>query len=325
MTSSMIDLHIDCILQQRLFGYDIRKAHNALLPGQPLFWHADLPRLKEARYKGVCFGIHYWPWQSEKGWAEINQQINYLDQTVGQDPECIRVQSHNDWIKAVTHNKLAIAPGVEGAHTINGKLSRIEHLAKRHIAYMTLCHFSKNDAVTPSLGRGANEEEGLTDFGRDLVVELERHDILIDVAHVNMPGVLEVCAMATKPLLCTHTGVKGCHNTARNISDEAIDAIAQTGGVIGIMFGPMHLSKNLLADSSCILDHIDYVVDRVGIDHVALGSDYDGWMFTIARDMRDCRDIHRIPVGLEARGYSAEEISKITHGNALRILSRSTQ
>ncbi|MEM1034103.1 MAG: membrane dipeptidase, partial [Myxococcota bacterium] len=87
-----------------------------------------------------------------------------------------------------------MAPGVEGAHMLDGDMGHFEALAARAPAYMTLAHFSKNSAATPSLGRGANEVEGLTGFGRELVSELERHGIFVDVAHVNTPGVLDVCA-----------------------------------------------------------------------------------------------------------------------------------
>lgn len=314
----MIDLHVDSIIQQRLFRYDLSKGHRALLRGQPLFWHADLPRLAQAQYKAACFGIHYWPWESERGWREANTQIDYLDKVIDAQPGYVRVRDHSDWAR----EEIAVAPGVEGAHMINGKLGRVEELAARNIAYMTLCHFSKNKAVTPSMGRGANAQDGLTEFGRSLVRELEDHDILVDVAHVNMRGLLDVCAMARKPVLCTHTGVKARKNIARNISDEAIDAIAHTRGVIGIMFGPIFLSNSLRADTNCILDHLEHTIQRAGIDHVALGSDYDGWMATIASDQRDCRDAHLVADGLLQRGYSQEDVDKIVWRNALRVLSR---
>lgn len=274
--------------------------------------------MAQAHYKAACFGIHYWPWESERGWREINAQIDYLDEVIEAHPGYVRVRAHSDWAR----DEIAAAPGVEGAHCINGKLERVEHLAARHIAYMTLCHFSKNSAATSSMGIGANERDGLTAFGRALVRELEDHDILVDVAHMNMRGVLEVCAMARKPVVCTHTGLKALKDVPRNLSDEAIDAVAHTGGVVGIMFGPIFLSTSLRADTSCILDHLEHAIARAGIDHVALGSDYDGWMATIASDQRDCRDAHLVPDGLLKRGYSQEDVDKVVWGNALRVLSR---
>lgn len=315
-----VDLHVDFIIQQRLFRYSATKRHRAGIQGQPLFWHADIPRMKDARYGGACLGIHYYPWESERGWRECNTQIDYLDEVIAQDRMVHRVRDRSEWRTAFDDGVIALAPGVEGAHMLNGKVDRISELASRHVAYMTLTHFSKNLAATPSMGRGANETDGLTDWGREVVAALQENDIIVDVAHVNTPGVLDVCEMTTRPLLCTHTGVKGAHNHVRSITDEEIDGIKESDGVIGIMFAPKFLTGSVRADHTCVLDHIDYVVDRVGVRHVGIGSDFDGWI-PIPSDMRDCRDIKLIRSGLEERGYNAPDIARIMGVNALEILA----
>src|SRR5690606_30660940 len=120
----------------------------------------------------------------------------------------------------------------------------------------------------------------------------------------------------------THTGAKGCHDVPRNLSDAAIDAVAATGGVIGLIFAPIFLAGRLRATTEGLLDHLDYIVGRVGVEHVALGSDYDGWLPSILSDHRDCRDIHRVLEGLERRGYSADDIAGISGQNALRAFAR---
>lgn len=318
-----VDLHVDSIIQQRLFGYDVRRRHRPGVRGQPFFWHADLPRMQDARYAGACMGIHYWPWQSERGWREMNRQIDYLDQVAARDERVLRVREPADWLRARETGRIALQPGVEGAHMLNARLERVAELAARHPAYLTLTHFSKNAAATPAMGRGANERDGLTDFGRDLIRALEDHDILVDLAHVNTPGVLDACKVARRPVLCTHTGVRGVHPHARNISDAEIDAIAQTDGVIGIIFAPGFLAGKLRASSEIVVDHIEYVIARVGIRHVAIGSDYDGWLPAIPNDQRDCRDIHRISDILLARGHAPDNVARIMHHNALEMLTRS--
>lgn len=315
----MLDLHVDSIIQQRLFRYDLRRRHRPGVGGQPLFWHADIPRMVEARYEGVCMGIHYFPWEREKGFREMEAQIGYLDEVVQGDERLLRVREGKDWARARESGKMGIAPGVEGAHMLNGRIERVDRLAELGVAYLTLTHFSANSAATPSMGRGANERDGLTAFGRRLVGALNHRGIVVDLAHVNTPGVLEAARQSRKPVVCTHTGVKGVFDHARNISDEGIDAIAETGGVIGIIFGPVFLCGKLRATTEVVLDHIDYVVARVGIDHVAIGSDYDGWLPTILSDHRDCRDMVRLVDGLRTRGYGEEEIEKISGANARRV------
>lgn len=316
-----LDLHVDFIILNRLFGYRALRKHRAGMRGQPLFWHADVPRMLEAGYSGACLGVHYYPWESERGWQEALRQIDYVDRVIAKHAQVLRVHQPADWDRAAAEGKLGIAPGVEGAHMLDGRIERVEELGRRGVAYMTLTHFSKNSAATPAMGRGANETDGLTSFGRELVAALEEAGVVIDVAHVNTPGVLDTCSIATKPLLCTHTGVKSVHDHARNISDEEIDAIAELDGVIGIIFSPNFLAGKFRADSNCVADHVEHVVDRVGIRHVALGSDYDGWIPAIPNDMRDCRDIGVVGAILRGRGWDDESIEQLYYRNARELLS----
>lgn len=313
-----LDLHVDFVIQGRLFGYDPRKQHRAGAPAQPLFWHCDVPRMREAGYAGAVLGVHYFPWQSEAGWRECLRQLDAID-ALETDPRVQIVRSHADWDAAKLVGKLALGAGVEGAHMLNGNIERVDILAQRGVRYLTLTHFSKNAAATPSMGRGANEHDGLTHFGEDLVRALNRAGIAVDVAHVNGPGVLDACAVSEAPVFCTHTGAKGVHNSPRNIGDAQIDAIAGTGGAIGIIFGPMFLRGSIRGTFHDVADHIDYVVQRVGVDHVAFGSDFDGWLMSIPSDCRDCRDTVRLTDILLARGYSSNDIYKMYRGNALRV------
>lgn len=314
-----LDMHVDFILQRRLFGYRPERAHRAGIHGQPLFWHCDVPRMLQADYAGAILGVHYWPWQSEGAWRECQRQIDAID-TLCEQPSLHRIRRYADWQYARDHRQLAFAVGVEGAHQLNGKLERVAALAQRDVCYLTLTHFSKNRAATPSMGRGANPRDGLTGWGHELISELNWHGIAVDVAHVNGPGVLDACRQSSAPVLCTHTSIRGIYPSPRGIDDAQIDAIAETGGVIGIMFGPMFLRGKLRGTTADIADHIDYVVQRVGVDHVGFGSDYDGWMFSIPRDQRDCRDSIKLTEILIQRGYSDNDIYKMYRGNTLRVL-----
>ena len=316
--NGILDLHVDSIIQQRLFRYAIDRRHHPGVPGQPLFWHADIPRMIEAGYRGACMGIHYYPWESERGWAELQRQVSYLDEVAAGDDRVVRVRGASDWDRVRGDGKLGLVPGIEGAHMLNARIERVSALAEMGVAYLTLTHFSANAAATPSIGRGANELDGLTAFGRRLVRELNYYGIAVDVAHVNTPGVIEACQTSRAPVFCTHTGVRGVHDDSRNITDAELDAIAETGGVVGIILAPVFLAGKLRADTEVALDHYEYVIDRVGIDHVAIGSDYDGWLPTILSDHRDCRDIHRLVDGLRSRGYGDDAIEGLVAGNALR-------
>ncbi|RAL24879.1 hypothetical protein DL240_01330 [Lujinxingia litoralis] len=317
----ILDLHVDSIIQQRLFRYDIRKKHRGGMRGQPLFWHADIPRMLEAEYSGACLGVHYWPVEREGGWQELKRQVAYLDRVAREDARVRRIMVSEDWEQAQAEGRLGLAPGVEGAHMLNARIERVAELKKMGVAYLTLTHFSANSAATPAMGRGGNDRDGLTTFGRRLVEELNRYGVVVDLAHVNDPGVLDACAASHSPVFCTHTGARGLYEHPRNISDAAIDAIAATGGVMGVIFAPGYLCGSWRATSEVALDHLDYFVERVGVEHVALGSDYDGWLPAILADHRDCRDVGKMVEGMRQRGYSAADIEKITEGNAQRVFS----
>lgn len=317
----LVDMHVDSIIQQRLFRYDMRAEHRPGVQGQPWFWHADVPRMLQGGYGGACMGIHYWPFEREAGWRECTRQIDYLDRVAREDGRCLRVRRPEDWALARDQGLLGLAPGVEGAHMLAGRLDRVEALGRRQVAYLTLCHFSRNSAATPSMGRGADEESGLTAFGRQLVELCNGQRIALDLAHVNTPGVLEVCRLSKKPVLCTHTGVKAVHDHARNISDEEIDAIAATGGVIGIMAGPIFLAGRVSAGSGCMVEHIEHVAARVGTEHLCVGTDYDGWLPRIPRDQRDCRDLVRVTQALLERGWGEGQLRGMLRDNVLRVLS----
>ncbi|TXD31787.1 hypothetical protein FRC96_20150 [Lujinxingia vulgaris] len=322
----ILDLHVDSIIQQRLFGYDLRKKHRRGIGGQPLFWHADVPRMIEGGYSGACLGIHYWPVEREAGWQELKKQIAYLDGLCADDDRVERVWGAAGWAASGARPaRLGLGPGVEGAHMLNAKIERVRELAQMGVGYLTLTHFSANSAATPSMGRGANERDGLTAFGRRLVEELNRYGVVVDLAHVNNPCVLDACAASQAPVMCTHTGAKGVFEHPRNISDRAIDAIAETGGVMGVIFAPRYLSGRWRATTEVALDHLDYFVQRVGVEHVALGSDYDGWLPTILADHHDCRDIQTMIEGMRRRGYDDDAIEKISEGNARRVFAEAAR
>ena len=314
----LIDLHVDFVIQNRLFGYRPERRHGPGWRGQPLFNHCDLPRMADAAYGGACLGVHYFPWQSERGWRAALRQMDYIDTLAARD-DVLRVREAGDWDLARAQQRIGIAVGVEGAHILNGRLERVEELRRRDVMYLTLAHFSRNDAVSPSMGLGANRARGLTGFGRELVQTLNGAGIAIDVAHVSAAGVLEACALSTAPVLCTHTGARAVHDSPRNLDDEGIDAVVSTGGAIGVIFGPIFLSGRLRAPTTCVADHVDYLVDRAGINHVAIGTDYDGWLPSIPNDQRDCRDLVVLTQELLRRGYTEGQLRRLYRENAVRV------
>ena len=328
----VIDLHVDCILQQRFFSYDLRREHRpgtlvlaersartlafdlvrfgAWLGGgdHPLFNHADIPRMQRAGYNGVGLGLHYWPVQREAGWHEIERQLDYFEELLAQEPQLALAGSPHALRQAAAEGKLAAFVALEGLHALGAKdrgdrrLARIEHLYRRGVRYITLAHLGSNDAVSNCYGPGARRDRGLSSFGREVVAEMNRLGMLIDVSHVSHQGVLDVCEASKAPVIASHTAFDGRSDLAharwraRCLEDEALLAIAATGGVAAIFLAPQ-----FLAGGPCplgvVADQLRYgsaVLSAAGFDperHFALGSDFDGWIASIPEPMQDIADM----------------------------------
>lgn len=201
--------------------------------------------------------------------------------------------------------------GVEGAHALEGKLENVDALFDAGFRVMSPSHFFDND-----IGGSAHgvEKYGLTELGKSVIRKMESKGMLVDVAHASSKTIEDVLAIATKPLVVSHTGVKGTCDNQRNLSDDQLRAIAKTGGVIGIGFWDTAVCGT---DATAIARAIHDAASKVGIDHVALGSDFDGSV----KAPFDTSGEALITEALIDEGFSDDDIAKIMGGNILRLLS----
>ena len=199
----------------------------------------------------------------------------------------------------------------EGLQVLDGKMSLYEDFVKEGYRMMGLTHFFDTEAAG---SRHGVDKYGLTDFGRQLIRRMEADGVVLDLAHASDKATTEALDFAKQPVVVSHTGVKGVCNSLRNLSDEHIRGVANTGGVVGIGYWP---SAACGLSPKDIVKSIRYVVDLVGVDYVGLGSDYDGAV-TVAFDTSD---LALITQALVNDGFSPAEISKIMGGNVVRVLS----
>ncbi len=195
--------------------------------------------------------------------------------------------------------------GVEGMQVLEGELDNVEVMYQAGIRMMAPVHFFDN-----KLGGSAHgvSKGGLTDFGRKVIQRMEEKHMLVDLAHASPQLIDDILAIATRPLIVSHTGVKGTCNNVRNLSDAHLRRIAAGGGLVGIaLFEPAVCGTDARATARAIR----YAADLIGVDHVALGSDFDG---AIAMHF----DVTGLPLLVEAllaEGFNPEEIKKIMGGN----------
>lgn len=200
--------------------------------------------------------------------------------------------------------------GIEGAQALDGNLENIDVLYDAGFRMMSPSHFFDTD-----IGGSAHgvEKGGLTDKGKEMVRRMEAKRMIVDVAHASAKAIDDVLALATRPVFVSHSGVKGTCDNQRNLSDEQLKGIARTGGVIGIGYWDTAVCGK---DAQAIAKAIRYTANLVGVDHVGLGSDFDG---AVAEPF-DTSGLVQITDALLAEGFTDEEIGKIMGRNVLRIL-----
>lgn len=163
---------------------------------------------------------------------------------------------------------------------------------------------------------------GLSEAGKDLIRACNELRVMVDLSHMNDAGFWDVAAISDAPLVASHSNAHAICQHSRNATDRQLDAIRDTGGLIGINFGVGFLNPTGERDTALPLTqmvrHVDYIVDRIGIEHVALGSDFDGT--TIPEAIGDAAGLPALVAALEAGGYRGDDLARITHGNWLRVL-----
>lgn len=325
------DLHDDALLWER----DLLKRYD--------YGHSDLPRMLEGRLGLQVFstvtktprGLNMesnaadsdnitllamaqrWPRET---WSSLLQRALYQaqklkDASSGSDGRLVLIRTRADLNTFITAwqqdpNRVAALLATEGLHPIEGKLENIDALYDAGFRIAGLTHFFDNEVGGSAHGL---EKGGLTPLGRQVIARLEEKSMLVDLAHASRPLIDDVLAMATRPVLVSHTGVEGTCAGTRNLSDRHLQAIAATGGVVGIGYWSTAVCDTSVA---AIVKAIRYTVDKIGVEHVALGSDFNGTVHTPF----DVTGLAQITEGLQQAGFDDSAIAAIMGGNVQRLL-----
>jgi membrane dipeptidase len=214
---------------------------------------------------------------------------------------------------------------MEGAEPIAPDLSNLEGWYERGLRSIGLTWSRPNlfaEGVPFRFPSSSDTGSGLTPAGRELVRACNRFGILVDLSHVNWAGFWDVARLSEAPLVATHSNAHALCASSRNLADEQLDAIAASGGVVGVNFAVTFLredgSERRDTPITEIVRHVDYLAERMGIDHVALGSDFDGCV--IPDELGGAAGLPKLIEALRASGHDDVAIAKITHRNWLRVL-----
>ena len=324
----LIDTHND-VTGNTLSGFDIGTRSTKT--------HTDLVRLREGGVAAVFFAAYvsatYAPKQQAAHRAlEVIDTIRH--DIVARHPEGFELAlSAADIERAHKHGKVAALIGVEGGYAIENSLRLLRGYYALGARYMTLTHNAHTEWADSSgyLGRvEGTPHNGLTDFGREVVREMNRLGMIVDVSHISEKTFWDVMETSRAPVFASHSSCRALAGIPRNMTDEMIAAMAKTGGVIQINFGCEFLSQKsadaalakrpvpraTLAD---VVSHIDHVVKIAGVGAVGIGSDFDGVGCT-PQGLDDVSKFPNLTRALLERGYSASDIRKIYGGNTLRLM-----
>jgi membrane dipeptidase len=318
--------------------------------------HTDIPRLRQGGV-GLQFWSVYVPCQFE-GHAAVTavlEQIEVVYQLAARYPEDFVLASTADAAEAAFRSgKIASMLGAEGGHCIGGSLGALRALRRLGVRYMTLTHnlnTSWADSATDEPEHG-----GLTDFGRDVVREMNRIGMLVDLSHVAASTMRDALAVTSAPIVFTHSSCRAVNDHPRNVPDDVLEKLPDNGGVCMITFVPRFVSPALAewdqglqaametagldhrdleargrfvdswdgpkqpdATLDEVIAHVEHAREVAGIDHIGLGGDYDG-VGTLPIGLED---VSKYPVLIGAlldRGWSEEDCAKLAGRNALRVL-----
>lgn len=228
---------------------------------------------------------------------------------------------------AMDAGHLAMLPHIEGAECIDTRLDTLEVLHAAGLRSLGLVWSRPNDFATGApiyADESHDPEAGLTDAGRALVRECEALGVMLDLSHLNEAGFWDVARLAERPLVATHSNARALSPCPRNLSDEQLRAVAESGGLVGLNFNAGFLRADC-ADNpdvplETLLRHLDHLIGVLGEEGVALGSDYDGC--TLPAEIGDVTGLPRLVGAMREAGYGQELIAKICHRNWLELLAR---
>ncbi len=327
----------------------------------------DIPRMREGGLDALFFSI--WVPSTVTGPPAVRRALGLIDavrEAVRTHPnDLVLATTAADIRRAKSEHKIAALMGVEGGHMIDDDLGVLRDYAALGVRYMTLTHFNNNDWADSSTDKPAHN--GLTDFGKDVVREMNRLGMIVDISHVADKTFYDAIAVSQAPIIASHSSARAIAHHVRNMTDDMMRALAKNGGVIQINYEASFLSeeyrtaaekqsgdvvtqldamsKKCGGNEACstmetarinreammsgtlpkvsweaIVEHIDHAVKVAGVDHVGLGSDFDGATMPIG--MEDASKLPKITDALIKKGYSDADIEKILGGNTLRVMEQ---
>ena len=325
--------------------------------------HTDIPRLKAGGVGAQFWSVYVPAETAKKGTAlqDTLEQIELVKEMIAKYPDIFeQARTVADIERIRKEGKIASLIGVEGGHSIENSLENLRRLHKLGAGYMTLTHSDTLGWADSATDNG--EHQGLSPFGEEVVREMNRLGMLVDLSHVSDETMKDALRVSQAPVIYSHSSARAIADHPRNVPDDVLALVKKNGGIVMInffsgfvvpqsaakmrqMFAKIRELRSKFPDEADfsrerkkwelenpidpgsiydVVDHIDHIVKVAGIDHVGIGSDFDG-ISTCPKQLEDVSTYPLITQELLSRGYKAEDIGKIMSGNILRVMKRAEE
>ena len=346
----VVDGHIDTPTLMVEDDYDLSRRHS------PNRSHVDLPRMEAGGLDAAFFSLYVAPYYGEGARAvgRARAQIEAIRLAAEKTPDRLVIAKTAAEVRlAAREGRTALLLGIEGGHALAASPDTLRMFAERGVRYVTLTHVNTNRWADSS--QDETQHGGLTALGREMVQTMNDLGVLVDLSHASDSTFADAIDASRVPVIVSHSSCRALTPSVRNVTDEQLRAVADNGGVVMINFFDAmvnpHLGSETFAEArrrveqsgqgmayvwsaiydlrreqsipgatwGDVVDHIDHAVQVAGVDHVGIGSDFDG-VFDLPRGLEDVERLPWITYGLLRRGYSEEDLYKILGGNILRVL-----
>ena len=362
--ATVVDTHVDTLQRVLIGDVDISK--------RTPDGHIDIPRMREGGMKAEFFSV--WVDSVFEGPTAVKRTLDLIDamnRVIANSPKDLQLAVNaSDIERANKEGKIAALMGIEGGHAIDDDLAALRLYRQLGVSYMTLT-WSNPTSWADSSGNKNRDHvkapDGLNDFGRQVVREMNRIGMIVDISHVSDKTFYDVIATTSKPVIASHSSCRALCDVPRNMTDDMLRAVAKNGGVVGINFnsgfiekafnartaeyekqhqGPVINHKDYIGNPEAeaaanykldygqpspvdpptfdmLMAHIEHAIKIAGIDHVGIGSDFDG-VPSLPKGMEDVTKLPRITEALLQKGYSEQDIKKVLGGNFMRVIREVT-
>jgi membrane dipeptidase len=320
----IFDLHCDAI-----WKIDLAREKNEKISLAKSALQIDEEKLVKGGYFAQCFAIYI----PNKFLNPYERCLNAIDLYYEELKNCVNlspVYEFSDFVKNNSAGKISSILTMEDGCPIGNDIKKLHHLYKLGVRMICLTHNLVNAIGFPNYGKylsdgrpdyvTPNTKTGLTDFGKQLVQEMNRLGVIVDVSHLSDKGFYDVIEISKKPIMASHSNARAMCGSIRNLTDNMLKKLADNGGVMGINYAKGFLNDDKEKGANtieCMVEHIKYIRNKIGVEHIALGSDFDGIDTDI--ELKDASMMPLVIQALEKNQFNIDEIEKITYKNAVRV------